>query len=318
MNDINIEGVTKRYGDVTALDDVTLSIADGSTFGLLGTNGAGKTTLFRLLIGHERPDEGTLEVAGLPVTDGVAVRRRVGYLPENAGFPPTFTGREVLAFHADVRGIPADQRADRIDEVLETVGLAGAGDRAVGGYSNGMNRRLGLATALVARPRVLILDEPTSGLDPIGVEKFHDVIERLATETPITVLFTSHTLTEVEQVCDRIAVLRDGELRTAGRIEELRRAVGETVTVEVRVSEPSAASEVADSLFAEPDVRSVDRMGDTGLRLRCDRSSAYDVLAAVHGATTVEAFEVREPGLEEIFRDAVAETTTPAGAGGSS
>lgn len=315
MNDISIDGVTKRYGEVTALDGVSLSIPEGATFGLLGTNGAGKTTLFRLLIGHDRPDAGELEVAGLASTDGVEVRRRVGYLPEDAGFPPTFTGREVLAFHADVRGVPKTHRADRIADVLATVGLTDAADRAVGGYSNGMNRRLGLATALVAKPRVLILDEPTAGLDPIGVEAFHRIIEQLATETSITIVFSSHTLAEVERVCDSVAILEDGQLRTTGPVSDLRRTVSDTVTVEVQAADADRAAALADRLRDEPAVRSVDRVGAGGLVVRCARERAYDLLTVAREQTPLDGFEVREPGLEDVFRSAVRASNRPRPAG---
>lgn len=311
-NAIDITDVTKTYGSVTALDGVSLTVPTGTTVGLLGTNGAGKTTLFRLLVGHAAPDSGDLEVAGLSAADGVAIRRRVGYLPENAGFPPTFTAREVLAFHADVRAVPADQRADRIDDVLATVGLADAADRPVGGFSNGMNRRLGLATALVARPRVLLLDEPTSGLDPIGVDAFHGVIERLASETAITIVFSTHTLAEVERVCDRVVVLDGGSVRTAGRVDDLRHGVGDAVTVQVRLAGDDPATAVADRLRDVAAVRGV-TVSDGGLTLRCGRADAYDVLTAVRREADVDGFEVREPGLEDVFRAAVGSPVGPSG-----
>ncbi|MFC7196107.1 ABC transporter ATP-binding protein [Halosimplex aquaticum] len=162
---IEVTDVTKRYGDVAAVDGVSLSVPSGASLGLVGTNGAGKTTLFRLLVGHETPDSGTVRVAGVDPTGGTHVRERVGYLPEHAGFQPALTGAEVLGYYADMRGVEA---AD-VDTLLSVVGLGDAGDRRVGGYSNGMNRRLGLAVALLGDPDVLLLDEPTAGLDPAGV-----------------------------------------------------------------------------------------------------------------------------------------------------
>ena len=155
---VAVDGVSKRYGDVVALDDVSLAVTEGTTYGLLGTNGAGKTTLFSLLVGHQHPDEGTLRVAGADPANGTDVRRRVGYLPESAGFPPSFTAREVLAFHADVRGVAASERQKRIAAVLETVGLADAADRRVGGYSKGMKRKLGLEKKILGKQTELLLD----------------------------------------------------------------------------------------------------------------------------------------------------------------
>lgn len=218
--EINATDVRKTYGDVTALDGLSVSIPDGSTFGILGTNGAGKTTLFKLLIGHDRPDEGTITVGGEAVTDaGRRIREHVGYLPEHIGFPASLTGREVLAFHARVRGLSAD---GRIADTIDRVGLSPeAADRPVSGYSNGMKRRLGLAAVLLAEPSVLILDEPTAGLDPRGVTEFHRIVERIGAETEATIVFCSHVLSEVERLCDQIAILHEGSVRASGPVEEL-------------------------------------------------------------------------------------------------
>jgi Cu-processing system ATP-binding protein len=217
--------VRKTYDDVTALDGLSLSIPSGATFGVLGTNGAGKSTLFRLLVGHDRPDSGTITVGGRDVTDeSRRIREHIGYLPENIGFPPALTGREVLEFHATVRGLPDD---GRIQRAIDRVGLdPAAADRAVSGYSNGMQRRLGLATVLLPDPSVLILDEPTAGLDPRGVDEFHRIVEGINDETNATVIFCSHALAEVERLCDRVAILHEGSVCTAGSVEEI---VGDTV-----------------------------------------------------------------------------------------
>ncbi|MDY7081129.1 MAG: ABC transporter ATP-binding protein [Halobacteria archaeon] len=227
---IEASNVTKTYGDVTALDGLSLSVNEGSNFGLLGTNGAGKTTLFKLLVGHIRPDSGSVEIAGENVEKaGRKVREVVGYLPEQAGFPSSLTGREVMMYHARMRGIPKSERAERVDDTLETVGLTGDADRRVSGYSNGMNRRLGLATALLPRPEILLLDEPTAGLDPLGVSEFHRIIERLHRDEVSTVVVSSHVLSEVEKLCDSVAVLHNGTLRAEGTVRELKRGGDESL-----------------------------------------------------------------------------------------
>jgi Cu-processing system ATP-binding protein len=224
MNAIETTELTKRYGDVIALDGVELSIPAGTTFGLLGTNGAGKSTLFKLLVGHLTPDSGSVTVADRDVTTaGHELREVVGYVPENAGFPPSLSGREVLEFHAKMRGLPAAERDDRVDAALGAVGLADAADRRVGGYSNGMNRRLALATALLARPNLLLLDEPTAGLDPLGVTEFHRIIERLREEAGLSVVVTTHVLAEVDRLCDEVAVLHEGQLLFTGTVDALKR-----------------------------------------------------------------------------------------------
>lgn len=242
MNAIETTDLTKRYGDVVALDGVELSVPAGATFGLLGTNGAGKSTLFKLLVGHLTPDSGTVTVAGRDVTTaGHELREVVGYVPEDAGFPPALTGREVLDYHARLRGIPAAERGDRVAAALGTVGLddveaqsasgdrnasrsGNAADRRVGGYSNGMNRRLALASALLASPQLLLLDEPTAGLDPLGVAEFHRIVERLRRETGLTVVVTTHVLAEVDRLCDEVAVLHGGELLFEGSVDALKAA----------------------------------------------------------------------------------------------
>lgn len=225
MNAIETTDLTKRYGDVVALDGLDLSVETGTTFGLLGTNGAGKSSLFKLLVGHLRPDAGSVSVVGRDVSEaGHELRRLVGYVPEHAGFPTAVTGREVLTFHARMRGLSPSVRTDRISTVLDVVGLADAADRRVGGYSNGMHRRLALATSLLHRPRVLLLDEPTAGLDPLGVTDFHRIVERLAEQEELTVVLTTHVLAEVEALCDDVAVLHDGQLKFTGSIDELAAA----------------------------------------------------------------------------------------------
>ena len=304
--EITVDGVTKTYGDVTSLDDVSLTVPSGSTVGLLGTNGAGKTTLFRLLVGHERPDAGTIDVAGRSPTAGPSIRQRVGYLPENAGFPPSLTGREVVSFHADVRGVPSAVRGDSVAEVLETVGLTAAADRRVGGYSNGMNGRLGLATVLVAEPRVLLLDEPFSGLDPTGVDGLVGVLEGLAADTSMTIVLTSHTLAEAERVCDRVAILDEGRVRVTGPTDELRRGAGDDVTVSVRTPGDHDITRALDHLGDVTVIREIQQLDDARFRVRCARDDAFEALRLLHDGLVVEGFEVREPDLGAVFRDAVA------------
>ncbi|MFU8868357.1 ABC transporter ATP-binding protein [Natronococcus sp.] len=297
---ITITDVHKRYGDVVALDGPTFEIPSGSTFGVLGTNGAGKTTLFELLVGHDSPDSGRIEVGGLDVERaGHRVRERVAFLPEHAGFPPSMTGREVLSVHARIRGIAA--REARIDDALETVGLADAADRAVEGYSNGMGRRLGLASALLAEPPVLVLDEPTAGLDPRGVATFHEIIERIDRETDATVVLSSHVLSEVERLCDAVAVLEDGQLRAVGSVDELRGADGERVTVAVRPASDGDRARLLET------VRGYGEVTDSGgeIAVACDREAALELSGALE-ANLVDRFEVREPGLEAAFHEALA------------
>ncbi|SFB67426.1 Cu-processing system ATP-binding protein [Halobiforma haloterrestris] len=303
---ITITDLRKRYGDVVALDGPSFTIPSGSTFGVLGTNGAGKTTLFELLVGHDEPDDGTIEVGDLDVREaGHRVRERVAFLPEHAGFPDAMTGREVLEVHARIRGLGDRQR--RIADALETVGLADAADRAVEGYSNGMGRRLGLAATLLPEPPVLVLDEPTAGLDPRGVATFHEIIERIGRETDATVVLSSHVLGEVERLCDEVAILQDGQLRAAGPVDELRADAGDGVTVSIHPA--TGARErlleaVGEWEEATVTVAANGTAGET-VEVVCDRETAFDRLSTLEGEL-IDRFEVREPGLEAAFHDAIA------------
>lgn len=314
---ITAENVTKRYGTVTALDECSLSVPSGTTTGLLGTNGAGKSTLFRLLTGLDRPDSGRLTVGGMSVAEaGTAIRERVGYLPEHVGFPDALTGREVLAFHARVRGLPRD---GRIDETIETVGLsAEAADRAVGGYSNGMRRRLGLAAAILPEPGVLLLDEPTAGLDPRGVATFHEIVERIRDRRAVTILVSSHALAEIERLCDRICVIDDGGVRREGTVADL---VGETGrTVRVRPADPADCDAVAEILAAVatnvPDTTTdEDAVGeltitDGAVRVRASPDRIPALFAALEDGPAVADVDVETAGLEAAFHRAIGDDVT--------
>ena len=304
MYAIDVENARKRYGEVSALDGLSLRVERNETVGLLGTNGAGKTTLFELLVGLRDPDAGEVAVLGRDPTEGVSTRRRVGYLPEHAGFPAELTGREVLRFHAEMRGVDDVDRDRRVARVLETVGLTDAADRDVGGYSNGMTRRLGLGTVLVADPALLLLDEPTAGLDPHGVSALRDVLRAVSSATDVTVVLSTHVLTEVEALCDRAVVVHDGRVVADDDVDALRHRTDEDVTVDATVGAASDAECAATRLRARDCVAGVDRDG-RDLVVTCDRTRAFPVLRDLHERSDVERFSVREPGLEATFRSAV-------------
>jgi ABC-2 type transport system ATP-binding protein len=211
------DGLRKRYGRRQAVDGVSLTLGRGEVVGLLGPNGAGKTTVIKMLLGLVRPDAGEVMVLGRPGTDPSA-RARVGYLPELFRYQPWLTAAEVLALHVRLAG--ADIPAAEQRGCLELVGLGTrTGDR-VGGFSKGMQQRLGLAVALVARPELVVLDEPTSALDPLGRADVRDVVLSLR-ERGVAVLLNSHLIGEVERVCDRVVVLDRGRVAASGTLAEL-------------------------------------------------------------------------------------------------
>jgi ABC-2 type transport system ATP-binding protein len=215
-------GLTKRYGEKLAVDALELEVRAGEVFGLLGPNGAGKTTTILMLLGLSDPSDGRAEVVGLdPTRDPLAVKRVVGYLPDNVGFYGDLTGRENLRFTCRLNGVPAAEAEDRISSLLVQVGLADAADNPVETYSRGMRQRLGLADVLVKDPDVAILDEPTIAIDPEGVAEMLALIRRLATERGMAVLLSSHLLHQVQQICDRVAIFVDGRVVALGSPGEL-------------------------------------------------------------------------------------------------
>jgi ABC-2 type transport system ATP-binding protein len=252
---IRTSNLTKVYGDRVVVDGLDLDVAPGEIFGLLGPNGAGKTTTILMLLGLTDPSSGSMEVLGMdPRRNPLAVKRRVGYLPDAVGFYDDLTGRQNLRFTARLNHVrDPDQR---IDEVLDKVGLTAAADQRAGEYSRGMKQRLGLADALVKDPSILILDEPTTAIDPEGVAEILDMIRGLARERNVTVLLSSHLLNQVQAVCDRVAIFVDGSVVAQGRPFELAaqqegnarvefRFVGDTQTARQRLERIGAVDEIA-------------------------------------------------------------------------
>jgi ABC-2 type transport system ATP-binding protein len=219
---IEISGLTKRYGTHVAVDNLDLSIGKGEIFGLLGPNGAGKSTTILMLLGLTEPDAGKARVCGLdPVRNPIQVKKRVGYLPEDVGFYDDYSGLENLVYTALLNNIPRKESKQQAEELLSRVGLLQEQHKKAGEYSRGMRQRLGLADVLIKKPEVVILDEPTLGIDPAGVREFLELILKLSRENGITVLFSSHLLHQVQQVCDRVGIFVNGKLLAEGDIRSL-------------------------------------------------------------------------------------------------
>ena len=225
MSDVAVrtEELAKRYGKITALAGLTMSIPTGNVFGFLGPNGAGKTTAVKLLLGLSRPSSGEGWVLGAPLSDGAAHRKaraKVGYLPELFRYQQWLSAREVLRVHCELIGLDRSAWDAEINEALAIVGLAVRADDRVGGYSKGMQQRLGLGVALLGRPALVLLDEPTSALDPVGRHDVREIIRALK-DRGTTVFLNSHLLSEVEQVCDRVAIVDHGRVIQVGTLDEL-------------------------------------------------------------------------------------------------
>jgi ABC-2 type transport system ATP-binding protein len=299
MAAIELRGVTKRFGDVTAVDDLDLAVPEGEVFGFLGPNGAGKSTTINLLLDFVRPTAGSVRVLGRDAqAESVAVRQRTGVLPEGFGVYDRLTGRKHVAFAMDSKGVDGDP-----DEVLARVGLADAADRKAGGYSKGMCQRLALGMALVGRPSLLVLDEPSSGLDPAGAREMREIV-RAEAERGATVFFSSHVLGQVEAVCDRVGIMRGGELVAQDSIEGLREAAdtGERLVLTLDESEGVAAADLdLDGVRAVDGVTDASREAD-GVVVACDPDAKTAVLAAAENAGAVVAdFTTESVSLEDLF-----------------
>ncbi|BCH29592.1 ABC transporter ATP-binding protein [Mesorhizobium sp. L-8-10] len=215
---VELKSVSRHFGQVKAVDGVSFSAGPGEVIALVGHNGAGKTTLIKLMLGLARPSAGSVSVLGEdPAAGDAAVRRRLGYLPENVSFNPALTGREVLRFYVQLKG--GKRRAE--DALLEQLGLSHAADRRVGTYSKGMRQRLGLAQAMIGTPAVLLLDEPTTGLDPELRQQFYRILREMQS-SGATVLLSSHALNELEGNASRVVILNEGRKIADGSLDELR------------------------------------------------------------------------------------------------
>jgi ABC-2 type transport system ATP-binding protein len=299
---VETEGLAKRFGRTDALIDLTMRIEPGEVFGFLGPNGAGKTTAVKLLLGLARPTGGRGAVLGAPLGDRAA-RRRIGYLPEQFRYQPWLRAREVLQLHARlIGGLTASNRA--IEEVLVDVGLRDRADDLVGGFSKGMQQRLGLAVALLGSPALVVLDEPTSALDPVGRADVRSIIRR-ARDAGSTVFLNSHLLTEVERVCDRVAILDHGRVLASGRLDDL---LGES-SVRIRVTDLLPAAVALLGRFGR-----VVSSDDGWLSIEAiAREAIPDVVAAIVAAGgRVHAVDAGRATLEDRYMELVAGTTAAA------
>lgn len=224
---IAVAGLTKRFGPVLAVDDVSFDVERGEIFGFMGHNGAGKTTTLRMLLGLTPPSAGHAHVLERDVSaETMEVRRICGYLPASYSLPPDMTARRFLQYIAAMFGLPRKVAEARSAALLATFGLEAAADRRLRGFSTGMAQKVGLAQALINEPDVLLLDEPTSGLDPLGRHELLELLRTLSIERRVTVLFSSHILSDVEALCRRVAVLHSGRLVACGDVEALKADAG--------------------------------------------------------------------------------------------
>lgn len=266
---IQLENLTKKYDDLYAVKNLSLSIKKGEIFGLLGPNGAGKTTTILMILGLSEPTSGKVTVCGIDSTrNPIGVKKRVGYLPDNVGFYGNMTGLENLVYTAELNGIYGEKAKKRAFELLERVDLLEAADKKTGTYSRGMRQRLGLADVLIKNPEVIILDEPTLGIDPEGVRDLLQLIKRLSEEEQITVLLSSHQLHQVQQICDRVGIFVKGKLLAEGDLDTLAKKLFIQDNYVIQVTVDEVTSELIKTIQSIPSVHKVERF-DQRLEIYC-------------------------------------------------
>lgn len=299
---IETQDLRKVYRGRAVVDGLNLRVLPGEVFGFLGPNGAGKSTTVKMLLGLVLPTGGQMRVLGGSPADP-AVRARLGFLPEQFRFQTWMTGEEFLLFHGRLAGMKAGELRVRVPQVLRTVGLAGRGQEALGGYSKGMLQRCGLAGAILARPELVFLDEPTSALDPIGRVEVREIIEGLRADG-VAVFLNSHLLSEVEQVCDRVAFVKEGRVLQQGSMQEL---MGGVIPVGIRVDELRPG--LIDALSRLGEVR----LRQPQLDLGASGGLGVGVADAIFASgARLHALTPRRPDLETMFLDLIEDRPAPA------
>jgi len=294
MATLQFDAACKAYDGTTVLDDVSLNVDEGKVVALVGHNGAGKTTMMKLLLGLIRPCSGAVKILGLDPAgpDGADAKRNLGFLPETVAFQQAMTGLEVLNFYARLKQV--DLRANV--ELLERVGLADAANSRVKTYSKGMRQRLGLAQALLGSPRVMLLDEPTTGLDPALRRAFYDMLSELRLDG-VTVLLSSHALSELEPRVDKLAIMNQGKLMASGTLPELRSAA--RIPVRIRLhTQDGTASHIADQL-GDADVS---RINGRTVEFTCASEEKMILVRRISElGGTVEDLEIELPTLDQLY-----------------
>ncbi|WP_298254594.1 ABC transporter ATP-binding protein [Bradyrhizobium sp.] len=296
---IAADGLTKRYVNASAVDNISFDIAKGEVFGLLGPNGAGKTTTILMMLGLTEISSGRISVLGFdPARQPLQVKRRVGYLPDSVGFYDQLSAVENLSYTATLMGLSLKERRFRIEQALKRVRLDDVAHKRVATFSRGMRQRLGLAEIIVKKAEIAILDEPTSGLDPQATREFLDLIRELKAEG-ITVLLSSHLLDQVQRICDRVALFQSGRIVLMGSVAELSvQVLGAGFAVEVEAE----GSGIARRLATIPGVSNVETLAEDRFRMTAERDVRPDAARAVVAVNgSLKRLSVDEPSLEAIY-----------------
>jgi ABC-2 type transport system ATP-binding protein len=298
---IEVDGLVKRYGDVAAVDGVSFTVEEGEIFGLLGPNGAGKTTTISMLSCLIDPTEGSATVAGKSIrTDTLGVKQALGVVPQDIALYPTLTALENLRFWAEMYGLKGDELKKRVAEVLAVAGLEDRAKERIETYSGGMKRRINIAAGMMHRPKILVMDEPTVGIDPQSRNHILQTVREL-NDDGMTIVYTSHYMEEVEELCERVGIIDHGKLIALGTKDELRKLVGDEDVIDLQVDRVPA---IAVERLAEIEGVVRANAGDGGIEV-LSRDAGHvlaPVLATLADAGVhVRDVHVREPNLESVF-----------------
>jgi ABC-2 type transport system ATP-binding protein len=314
-NIIELADLTKKYESNTVVDHLNLNIKKGEVFGLLGPNGAGKSTTILMMLGLTEPTSGSVSVCGAnPSTQPLEVKRRVGYLPEDVGFYDDMTGLENLIFTAQLNKFSRNEAEQKAKQLLGIVGLSEATNKKAGKYSRGMRQRLGLADVLIKSPEIIILDEPTLGIDPKGVREFLELIVDLSKKEGLTVLFSSHHLLQVQNVCDRVGIFVSGKLLAEGDIHSLSKKLftSNSYVIEVSISSnESSNSDTSNKKYTTEWLKKVLNKIDGIIsvnknnnifQIECSNDSTPDIAKTIVGSgVRLNYLNKKEYGLDDIY-----------------
>lgn len=303
---IQLNGLSKHYGTKKAVENLSLKINKGEIFGLLGPNGAGKTTTILMMLGLSEPTSGEALVCGINATNNpIAVKRKVGYMPDNVGFYDNMTALENLMYIGRLSGIPEEKIAVKARETMELVGLGDELYKKTGAYSRGMKQRLALADLLIREPEVMILDEPTLGIDPAGIKEFLVLIRQLSRQQGLTVLLSSHHLHQMQQICDRVGIFVEGQLLMEGNIDTLSGNLfgKESYVIHVTVREPLANAPALQQELQQLEHINKVATSEYGVELSCSQDITPDIVRFfVHKGLNVTGVQKKEYGLDEIYQ----------------
>jgi ABC-2 type transport system ATP-binding protein len=314
-NIIEFVDLTKKYGSVSVVDHLNLSIRKGEVFGLLGPNGAGKSTTILMMLGLSEPTSGQVKVCDIdPTTNPIDVKRKVGYLPEDVRFYDDLTGMENLIYTARLNNISAGEAGQKAKELLALVGLSDDMGKKAGKYSRGMRQRLGLADVMIKNPEVIILDEPTLGIDPLGVQGFLELIIKLKSEQGLTVVLSSHHLHQVQKVCDRVGLFVSGKLLAEGDIASLSRALfsDETFIIDAEIfsnySDAFISSEVTKKInILMEEIKKIQgvisiSIKNSAVQVGCSCDLTAEIARVIVGSGVgLNYLHKKEYGLDEIY-----------------